>query len=143
MRRARLCATSLLAAFLLAGCASGSGGGGNLSGSVLTREDLADSNRQNLFDVLKNHPSLEVVGSPGRRILSLGTRSDGVEPISGRRLPILLVLDGTRMTSGIPDVLRDLELTSVQRVEILRPAEAGSRYGTGDHSGVLIVKTRR
>lgn len=144
MHRARLYGVFLLAAFLLGGCASGTGGGGgNLTGDVLTRDDLAESSRQNLLEVLKNHPSLEVVGSAGQRMLSLGTRSDGVEPISGRRLPVLLVLDGNRMTTNVPGALRDLELEVVDRVEILRPSEATGRYGTGNFSGAVVVRTRR
>ncbi len=133
-----------LAALVLAGCASASGGGGDLSGSVLTQEELAESERDNLYEVLKDHPSLEITRSPttGQEVVILGTRGSGRDFLSGAPEPMLLVLDGTRMREGVPDVLRDLELDAVHRVEILRPGQAGSRYGTGSQHGVLVVETR-
>lgn len=141
--RTRLYALSLLSAFLLAGCASASGGGASTSGTVLTREDLAQSDHDNLYDVLKYHYALEEVRPGGNPFLSLSTRSDGVDSSTGERLPVLLVLDGARMTAGGHDALTDLRPDAVQRVQILRPSEAGVEYGTGRHSGVVVVETRR
>mgnify|MGYP006283425823 CR=1 FL=1 len=137
-------AVAVLAVFVAA-CASASGGGGSLSGDVLTRQDLAESNQSNLYDVLKNHPSLEITRHPqtGQEVLILGTRGTGRDFRTGVPEPMLLVLDGTRMQRGLPDVLRDLELAVVDRVEILRPGQAGSRYGSGSQNGVLVVETRR
>lgn len=135
---------ALLGVFLAA-CASGSGGGGSLSGSVLTQEDLAESNQDNLYDLLKNHPSLEFTrdAQSGGEVVVLGNRGGGRDFLTGAPEPMLLVMDGTRMETGIPTVLRDLELSSVDRVEILRPGQAGSRYGSGSQNGVLVVETRR
>lgn len=137
-------AVAVVAAFAAA-CASASGGGGNLSGDVLTRQDLAESSEANLYDVLKNHPSLEVTRHPqtGQEILILAGRGSPRDFTTGVPQPMLLVLDGTRMQRGLPDVLRDLELDVVERVEILRPGQAGARYGSGSQNGVLVVETRR
>lgn len=143
MHRARLYALPLLAAFFLAGCASASGGGGSTSGTVLTHEDLVQSDRDDVYDVLKYHYMLEEVRSDGDRFLSLSTRSDGVDSSTGERLPVLLVLDGARMSGGGHDALTDLSPGAVQQVRILRPSEAGVQYGTGRHSGVVVVETRR
>lgn len=144
MSRPSLRPVALLLVPLLA-CASASGGNDRLSGSVLTRQDLTRSTENDLFDVLKNHPDLRVVESPstGRSILTLGTRGSGHSLSAGGARPMLLVLDGSRIRNGAVALLRDLELSAVERVEILRPAEAGSRYGTGSGSGVLVVETRR
>lgn len=146
MRRVRSCSilslVPLLALFV-AGCASASGGGGGLSDSVLTHEELIESNEDNLYDVLKNHPSLEITRSAsGQEVVVLGNRGSGRDFVTGAPEPMLLVLDGVRMEAGIPDVLRDLELDSVEQVKILRPGQAGSRYGTGSQNGVLVVETR-
>lgn len=114
-----------------------------MSSSVLTHEDLAASNQNSLYDVLKDHPSLEIVrGRTGQEVVVLSNRGSGRDFLTGAPEPMLLVLDGVRMEEGIPAVLRDLELDSVRRVEILRPAQAGSRYGTGSQHGVLVVETR-
>lgn len=146
MRRPPSLAILPLLVLLLGGCAStagGGGGGGGLSDSVLTQEELAGIAQDNLYDVLKNHPSLEMVRDrTGQEVVILGNRSSGRDFLTGAPEPMIMVLDGVRMESGIPDVLRDLELSSVQRVEILRPGQAGSRYGMGSQHGVLVVETR-
>lgn len=144
MRRSHTLAIVPLLVLLVAGCASAGGrGGGGISGGVLTHEELAATGQDNLYDVLKNHPSLEMVRArTGEEVVVLGDRGSGRDFLTGAPEPMLLVLDGVRMESGIPDVLRDLELTSVQRVEILRPGQAGSRYGMGSQHGVLVVETR-
>lgn len=145
MRRPIASAILPLLALLLAGCASAGGrSGSGGSGSVLTQEELAATSQDNLYDVLKNHPSLEMVrASGGREMVVLGDRGSGRDVLTGAPEPMLLVLDGVRMERGLPDVLRDLELSAVQRVEILRPGQAGSRYGAGSQHGVLVVETSR
>ncbi len=144
MRRSPSLAALPLLVLLLAGCASAAGrGGGGLSDTVLTQEELAGVSQDNLYDVLKNHPSLEMVrGSTGEEVVVLGDRGSGRDFLTGAPEPMIMVLDGVRMERGIPDILRDLELSSVQRVEILRPGQAGSRYGMGSQHGVLVVETR-
>lgn len=143
MRRPRTLAILPLFVLLLAGCASAGGRGGTgPTGSVMTQEELAATGQDNLYDVLKNHPSLEMVrSSTGGEVVVLGDRGSGRDFFTGAPEPMLLVLDGVRMESGIPDVLRDLEVSSVRRVEILRPGQAGSRYGMGSQHGVLVVET--
>ncbi|HKK27464.1 MAG TPA: hypothetical protein VKB18_05250 [Gemmatimonadota bacterium] len=137
----RLAGAVALAAVWLAACASGAGrtGGGSVQGSVITADDLRGTTFSTAYEVLThNHlvdvGSQDVVLSAARGETSLGSAGGG--------RAMLLVLNGARTSSGVVDVLRSIEVQNIRRIQILRPSEAASRFGTGAQNGVLVIQTK-
>lgn len=56
----------------------------------------------------------------------------------------LLIVDQSRVDGAVLEsVLQTLEVDDIQRIEMIRPAEAGVEYGTGSQYGVLMIRTRK
>lgn len=141
--RAGARATALVLLAALAACATTGGGSGRITSRTLSHDELAETPWTDLYDVLRNHSALEITRAPsGEEVVLLANRG-GQTSLGGGVSPMLLVLDGTRVRTGVPDVLRGLRIENVEEVRILRPAQAGSRYGSGSQGGVLVVTTRR
>jgi hypothetical protein len=127
-----------LVALLLAACATGSGGSsGSPTGSVITSRDLQGTNWNTALEVLRNNPQLRIVNE------NVFLRYRGPSTINSaiQDRGMLLVLDGTQITSNVVDVLRSIDSSRIKRIEILQPAQAASLYGTAAGSGVLVVQT--
>ena len=125
----------------LAACATGSAGvgGGSATGSVITARDLQGTTWTTAYEVLQNNHNLRVTDQ-GVFLRNRGPLSINA---SNQDLSMLLVLDGTQIHRGVPDILRSIDVHQIVRIRILTGGEAGSRYGTEGGSGVLIVQTQR
>ena len=132
--------TSVLAVTLLTACASGSGRtGGSIQGSVITASDLQGTPWNTAYEVL-NHNRLLTIGQ--QDVLLAATRGESSLGAAGGGQGMLLVLDGSQTSTGVVDILRSLDAGDIRRIQILRPSEAASRYGTNAQNGVLIIQTK-
>jgi hypothetical protein len=72
-------------------------------------------------------------------------RNMTIEPGGGGRFPfcdmVVLYIDDTRI-SNPGDVLRGLQLTDFESIQLLSPLEAGTRFGLDAARGVLLLHTR-
>ena len=105
--------------------------------SVLTRADIEQSLAQDLSDLLRTVPGLDVVrsGGPGSQV-SIFMRG-------GNSNHVLVLIDGVRASSSNTGayVWEQLPLNQVERVEIVR-GPRGSIYGSDSIGGVIHVITR-
>ena len=105
--------------------------------SVLTREDIERSAAEDLSDLLRSLPGVDVVrsGGPGSQvsIFLRGSNSNHV----------LVLIDGVRASSSNTGayVWEQLPLNQVERVEVVR-GPRGSIYGSDSIGGVIHVITR-
>lgn len=137
MRRSR---SGLLCFWLvtLAACASGTGGaaGGSATGDLVTARDLKGTTWTTAYEVLQNNDNLRVTD----QAVFLRTRSPLTIYGHSSQEGMLLVLDGTEIRSGVPDILRGIQADNIVRIRILNPDQAG-RFGTDGGNGVLIIQT--
>jgi vitamin B12 transporter len=105
--------------------------------SVITREDIEISVAQDLFELLRLEPGVDVVrsGGPGAQVSVFlrGSNSNHV----------LVLVDGVRVSSANSGAYawEQLPLNQVERVEIVRGPHA-SLYGSDAIGGVIQVLTR-
>ena len=105
--------------------------------SVITREDIESSVAEDLFDLLRLQPGLDIVrtGGPGTQtsIFLRGSNSNHV----------LVLIDGVRVSSANTGAYawEQLPLNQVERVEIVR-GPRGSLYGSDAIGGVIHIFTR-
>lgn len=127
---------SLLAAVACASAAGG--GGGSATGDVITARDLQGTVWTTALQVLENNHRLRVTD----QAVYLRNRSPLTIYGHSSQEGMLLVLDGTQIHTGVPDILRSVEARDIVRIQILDAGAAGSRFGTDGGNGVLIVQTR-
>jgi len=116
---------------------------------VITRpelEELAGTSRS-VVDVLEREiPGMRVSRrgtAPARFCLEFRSVARSLQRDPDRCSDPLLMLDRSRVDErNTGSVLESLSLEDVQRIEVVRPAEAGLQYGTGSQNGVLLVETR-
>ena len=127
-RRSRLAVTAILVAVSLSGvaCASGGSGSGSSSGgSVLTHDQLIDSNEPNLFNAIQ-------------RLRPAWLRPRGSQ-VSGAQ--VALFVDGA--PRGTVAQLSSIPIDNVVEVRFYTASEAGFTFGTvGGNAGVVEVRTR-
>ena len=105
--------------------------------SVITRADIDISLAQDLFELLRLQPGVDIVrsGGPGAQtsVFLRGSNSNHV----------LVLIDGVRVSSSNTGayVWEQLPLNQVERVEIVR-GPRGSLYGSDSVGGVIQVFTR-
>lgn len=105
--------------------------------SVITRADIDISLAQDLFELLRLQPGVDIVrsGGPGAQtsVFLRGSNSNHV----------LVLVDGVRVSSSNTGayVWEQLPLNQVERVEIVR-GPRGSLYGSDSVGGVIQVFTR-
>jgi vitamin B12 transporter len=105
--------------------------------SVITREDIRLSAAQDLFELLRLQPGVDIVrtGGPGTQtsIFLRGTNSNHV----------LVLVDGVRVSSANTGAYawEQLPLNQVERIEIVR-GPRGSLYGSDSIGGVIHIFTR-
>jgi len=125
----------------LAACATGSAGagGGSATGRLITARDLQGTVWKTAYEVLRNNHNVRVTDQG----VFLRNRGPLTINASNQDLSMLLVLDGTQIHHGVPDLLRSIDVDQIVQIRILTGGEAGSRYGTEAGGGVLIVQTQR
>ena len=105
--------------------------------SVITREDIELSVAEDLFELLRLQPGVDIVraGGPGTQtsVFLRGSNSNHV----------LVLIDGVRVSSTNTGAYawEQLPLNQVERVEIVR-GPRGSLYGSDSIGGVIHVFTR-
>jgi vitamin B12 transporter len=105
--------------------------------SVITREDIDFSVAEDLFELLRLQPGVDIVrsGGPGAQtsVFLRGSNSNHV----------LVLIDGVRVSSANTGayVWEQLPLNQIERVEIVR-GPRGSLYGSDSIGGVIQVFTR-
>lgn len=109
----------LLLLVLGTGCAAPGAGSGTSSGDVLTQEDLAAYQNNDLYQAL-------------RRLKPTWLSYRGGSPE--------VLVNGLRR--GDVEVLRQIFVQDVGRVEFLSPQEATNRYGTGFLNGAISIQLR-
>ncbi len=132
MRRASLIVVTLLVA---AACAS-SGSRASVSSSVITASDLETVPFTNALEVLERHNSVEFRGG---EIYLRGRGQDTFEnPASA-----LVVVDAARLGGSVEPVLEGIATERIDRIEIMRPAEATTRFGMDGQGGAVVIRTKR
>jgi vitamin B12 transporter len=105
--------------------------------SLITREDIEMSVAEDLYDLLRLQPGVDIVrsGGPGAQtsVFLRGSNSNHV----------LVLIDGVRVSSANTGayVWEQLPLNQIERVEIVR-GPRGSLYGSDSVGGVIHVFTR-
>ena len=105
--------------------------------SVITREDIEFSVVQDLFELLRLQPGVDIVrtGGPGAQtsVFLRGSNSNHV----------LVLIDGVRVSSSNTGAYswEQLPVNQVERIEIVR-GPRGSIYGSDSIGGVIQVFTR-
>ena len=105
--------------------------------SVISREDIRQSAAQDLFELLRLQPGVDIVrtGGPGTQtsIFLRGSNSNHV----------LVLVDGVRVSSANTGAYawEQLPLNQVERIEIVR-GPRGSLYGSDSIGGVIHIFTR-
>ena len=107
----------------------------------ILRDDIAAAARsgQNLIDLISQHlPSLRVRDDGG---VGGGTCVEYRGGAVGLCRQLGLVVDGVRMTSP-QYAFSTITLDDVERIELLSPSEAGTRYGGVGGWGILLLEMR-
>lgn len=105
--------------------------------SVISRDDIELSTAQDLFELLRLQPGVDIVRSGGAgaqtSVFLRGSNSNHV----------LVLIDGVRVSSANTGayVWEQLPLNQVERVEIVR-GPRGSLYGSDSIGGVIHIITR-
>jgi vitamin B12 transporter len=105
--------------------------------SLITREDIELSVAEDLYELLRLQPGVDIVrsGGPGSQtsVFLRGSNSNHV----------LVLIDGVRVSSANTGayVWEQLPLNQVERIEIVR-GPRGSLYGSDSIGGVIHVFTR-
>ena len=105
--------------------------------SVITREDIEFSVAEDLFELLRLQPGVDIVrnGGPGAQtsVFLRGSNSNHV----------LVLIDGIRVGSSNTGAYawEQLPINQVERIEIVR-GPRGSTYGSDSIGGVIQVFTR-
>ncbi|MGK2926185.1 MAG: TonB-dependent receptor domain-containing protein [Lysobacterales bacterium] len=105
--------------------------------SVITREDIERSVAEDLFELLRLQPGVDIVRTGGA-----GTQTS-VFLRGGNSNHVLVLVDGVRVSSANTGAYawEQLPLNQVERVEIVR-GPRGSIYGSDSIGGVIHVFTR-
>lgn len=112
---------------LLAGCASGTGGGSSSTG-VLTMEDLEGWEGRSLGEAIQ-------------ALRPRWLRSRGNTSIEFGEETVRVILDGA-VIGAADQALRQIEVDVVRDARYLDAREATTRYGTGFGGGAIAVRTR-
>lgn len=132
---------ALLALGGVTACATA--GGSTLSSTMLNSQDLADVSDQfeTVYDFLKAHSraTFSTSGGQTHEILTVygrGTRSLSMAASGGA----LLYVNDDEVPNAVP-FLRGMRMSEVQRLQILRPSEASSRFGGDGRRGAVAIWT--
>ena len=131
----RPCITVSLASFLLAACASGTGGTAREPGSstrrdanLITAEEIGTSNAQTVYDAVRNLRPQWMMRS---RPTAMMQQNQGA---------LLVYVDGTQF--GNIESLKQINARGVLAVRYYSPSSAAARFGPGHLLGAIEVTTR-
>ena len=121
---------ALFATFVLASCASSTGGGGTPAGSLITAEQL-----DNLGPGVSAYEAIE-------RLRPVWLRDRGVNSPSAIYADDTLPKVHIDTTPYDVSALRSFRTTDIQTISFMDGRDATTRYGTGYVNGVILVVTR-
>ena len=113
----------------------------NITGAVssLNTEDIRQVVAANPLDAIKGRiPGVDITSGSFEPGANNNIRIRGTRSISASNNP-LYVIDGVPITGD----LRDIDPTSIERIEVLKDASAAAVYGSRGANGVLMVTTKR
>lgn len=114
-------------ALLIAACASSGGTSARVDRNLLTREQILETNRQNVFEVVES-------------LRSNWLRSRGPSSLNARDAVVQVYLDDARM--GGVEMLRNINTSLVQYIRWYDGIAATGRWGLDHGAGVIYVSTR-
>ncbi len=118
------------------------------AGAALAR---AETRGARVIDLLRGAPGVRVMeGRPGPSSPPPGSvcveLSRGLEGLAPQACNMaLLVVDGVRISGGMDEAgayLASLQVAEFESIEILRPVQAGFRYGLGGSVGAIVLHSR-
>lgn len=161
-----LAAVALTMAF---GAACASGGSSVLSQTDLTGEQLAEVQYETAYDFLRAHNRARIIARQGDELLTVFSRGgdirsgqvsgrasggsesfgapatgsqaatiDGAVPEGGLEEALLYVNDN-QVRGNVTQILRDIPLSEVASLRILRPSETSARYGGDGRVGAVLI----
>lgn len=112
----------------------------------VTREEIERAARTSFHfgDILRQTvPGLQVRDTPSQPGARLCVEFRGRRSIrfAGSCQTPVLILDGVRMYDP-PSLYSTIQPETIQRIEVIPPAEAGLLYGSESANGVLVVETK-
>ena len=113
----------------------------NVSGAVssLGSDDIRQVVAANPLDAIKGRiPGVDITSGSFEPGAANNIRIRGTRSISASNNP-LYVVDGVPITGD----LRDIDPTSIDRVEVLKDASAAAVYGSRGANGVVMITTKR
>jgi len=146
--RVRLLVGVLILGAVAGACASGGSSGGTASSAtatpagprgsanVITEAEIAATGLQTVYEVVERlRPNmLRTRGQMGRLSGAAGT-----DP-GASSSTVKVFLNGTQM--GDVSTLRNIQASSVRRVEYLSASDATTRFGTGVDAGAILVTSK-
>lgn len=117
----------VILAFAATACASGGGSGARVDRNLLTAEQIQDTNRQNVYDVVES-------------LRSNWLRARGPTSLTGPNAVVLVYLDDTRL--GGVETLRTIPVAQVRYIRWYDGIAATGRWGLDHGAGVIYVSTR-
>lgn len=128
----------LAVGLLVLGCVTGTT---LLSATRLTSGDLAGARYGSLYQFLRAHNKAHFWNpAGGQEILTVYGRG-ATSLTEGRRVGARLYVDEEEIPEPVPR-LHQLPLSEIERLLILRPAEASARYGGEGRTGAVVVFTK-
>lgn len=106
--------------------------------------DAAAEKGQNLADLLRDGMISVRVGAERRGAYCVEYRGGGAGLVGTRATcrPVAVFMDGVRVSSPA-SLYSSMPLRDLERIEVLGPNEAGTRYGIAGGWGVLLLETRQ
>ena len=127
MRRSYRWLGMLLITLLVSACASSGGGGPRLDRNLLTREQIQDTNRQNIYEVVES-------------LRSNWLRTRGPTSLTSRDAEVLVYIDDNRL--GGVETLRTINASVVEYIRWFDGITATGRWGLDHGAGVVYVSPR-
>jgi TonB-linked SusC/RagA family outer membrane protein len=113
----------------------------NVSGAIasIKPEDVRQVVSANPLDAIKGRiPGVDITSGSFEPGAATAIRIRGTRSISASNNP-LYVVDGVPITGD----LRDIDQTSIDRIEVLKDASAAAVYGSRGANGVVMITTKR
>lgn len=117
----------LLFASLVTACASSGAGGARMDRNLLTREQIAETNRQNAYEVVES-------------LRSNWLRTRGPTSLNSSDAVVQVYIDDNRL--GGVDALRTINTSLIQYIRWFDGIAATGRWGLDHGAGVIFVSTR-
>lgn len=111
--------------------------------SVITADDIKRYGANNLLDVLKRAPSVQVIGDGVVRQSVVSIRAQGLQHTNSH---ILYLLNGRPMRDShvgafVDGFINNMPVSMIKKIEIIR-GPGSVLYGTSAYSGVINIKTK-